>query len=350
MKECVTLKGRSLALSLCALVCLTVAGGGALAQPQGYAAQGARGGYQPSGDELKAAQAVQQAADAQAAVAAAGEYLKKYAKSPMRGRVGLAVGEKIRAVADAAQRATLTEAAAKLFDRPEEVAVVTPMLVNTYLDAKRFDDAFRVGGEWIGKHPDDVVMMAQLGLNGIDQARLRNPKYVPQSQQYATKAVELLEANKKPASMNDADWSAYKTEQLPILYQSLGLLSFITGNNAEARTRLEKATSLGSTDPTTYALLADMADKEYEDLAKQANSLKAGAERDAATQKAHAQLDKVIEMYAQAVAVSEGKTGYEQMRDQLLASLTGYYKYRKGSTEGMQQLIDKYKKTASAKP
>jgi hypothetical protein len=50
-------------------------------------------------------------------------------------------------------------------------------------------------------------------------------------------------------------------------------------------------------------------------------------------------------MYAQAVAMSEGKTGFEQMHEQLLASLTGYYKYRKGSTDGMQQLIDKYKKT-----
>ncbi|MDT7542339.1 MAG: hypothetical protein QOE33_2243 [Acidobacteriota bacterium] len=351
MKECVTFRMRACALALCAVACLVSTGVRASAQSPGYQGQGGggggagRGGYQPSEGEIKAAQAVQQAADAPAAIAAAGEFLKKYAKSPVRARVGRMVADKIGAVQDATQRATLAESAAKLFDRPEEVAVVTPLLVNAYVDAKRFDDAFRVGGDWVGKHPEDVPMLTQLGLVGIDQARLRNAKFVAQSQQYAMKAVELMEANKKPATMDDAVWSSYKTEWLPTLYQSLGLLSFISGNNAESRTRLEKATTLGSSDPTTYALLADMADKDYEDLAKQAMAMKAGADRDAATKKAQAQLDKVIEMYAQSVAMSEGKTGFEQMHEQLLASLTGYYKYRKGSTDGMQQLIDKYKKT-----
>jgi hypothetical protein len=289
MKECVTFNVR--ALVLCAALCLISGGASALAQGGPGQGGGGRGGYQPSEGEMKAAQAVQQAADATAAVAAAGEFLKKYAKSPLRARVGRMVADKIGAVQDASQRATLAESASKLFDRPEEVAVVTPLLVNAYLSAKRFDDAFRVGGEWLGKHPDDVTMMTDLGLNGIDQARLRNTKYVAQGQQYATKAVELIEANKKPAEMNDAAWSSYKTEWLPTLYQSLGLLSFISGNNAEARTRLEKATSLGSSDPTTYALLADMADKDYEDSAKQAMSMKAGADRNAATQKAQEQLD-----------------------------------------------------------
>jgi hypothetical protein len=351
MKECVTFKGGALACALCAAVCLVSAGSRAFAQSLNYqdgprgGGGGGRGGYQPSEGEMKAAQAVQQAADAPAAIAAAGEFLKKYAKSPIRARVGRVVADKIGAVQDATQRATLAESAAKLFDRPEEVAVVTPLLVSSYIDAKRFDDAYRVGGDWIGKHPDDVPMLTQLGLVGIDQARLRNTKYVPQSQQYALKAVELIEANKKPATMADAAWPSYKTEWLPTLYQSLGLLSFISGNSTEARTRLEKAVSLGSTDPTTYALLADMADKDYEDLAKQAMGMKVGADRNAATQKAQAQLDKVIEMYAQSVAMSEGKAGFEKMHDQLLESLTGYYKYRKGSTDGMQQLIDKYKKT-----
>lgn len=352
MKESVTFKGRALACALCAAVCLVSAGSRAFAQSPNYQGQGergggggGRGGYQPSEGEVKAAQAVQQAADAPAAIAAAGEFLKKYAKSPIRARVGRMVADKIGAVQDATQRATLAEEAAKLFDRPEEVAVVTPLLVNAYLNAKRFDDAFRVGGDWLVKHPDDVTMMTDLGLNGIDQARLRNPKYVPQSQQYATKAIELIEANKKPATMDDAAWSSYKTEGLPTLYQSLGLLSFISGNPAEARTRLEKAVSLGSSDPTTYALLADMADKDYEDLRNKVMSTKAGPDHDAAMQKAQTQLDKVIEMYAQSVAMSEGKAGFEQMHDQLLESLTSYYKYRKGSTDGMQQLIDKYKKT-----
>lgn len=340
MKECVTLSVR--ARALCLAVCLLSASSTTVWAQGGPG--GGRGGYQPSEGETKAAQAVQQAADAQAALAAAGEYLKKYQKSPMRQRVGAALEEKIRAVPDPAQRATLAESAAKLFNQPEEMAVSMPLLIGTYVDAKRYDDAFRVGGDWVAKHPEDVPVLTQLGLVGIDQARLQNPKFVTQGQQYSLKAIELIEANKKPANLDDAAWAPYKTQWLPALYQSLGLLSYITSNNAEARARLEKAVALGITDPTSYTLLADMADREYEDLAKRANGMKAGADRDAAMQKAQAQLDKLIEMYAQATAMSEGKAGYEPMHEQLLATLTNYYKYRKGSTDGMQQLIDKYKK------
>jgi hypothetical protein len=345
MRERENFSARGLALALCAASCLILAGG-APARARAYAAQGGPGGgYKPSEAEAKAAQAVGQAADAQAALAAAEAFVKKYAKSPLRARVGLALGDKIRAVADASQRATLAEGAAKLFDRPEEIEVATPLLVGAYADAKRYDDAFRVGGEFLGKHPEDVQVLTQLGLVGIDQVRQRNTKFAAQGRQYSAKAVELIEADKRPAGMDDAAWSAYKTRWLPLLYQSLGMMSYIDGDGADARAKLEKAVALGDADPTPYALLADMADTDYASLAKQANALGVGAPREAAMQKAQAQLDKVIDMYAQAVAMTEGKAGYEPMHEQLLASLTTYYKYRKGSTEGMQQLIDKYKKT-----
>ena len=48
-------------------------------------------------------------------------------------------------------------------------------------------------------------------------------------------------------------------------------------------------------------------------------------------------------------AVTEGNARYEQVRRQFLQDLESYYKYRhNGSTEGMQQLIVKYK--SAAKP
>jgi hypothetical protein len=76
----------------------------------------------------------------------------------------------------------------------------------------------------------------------------------------------------------------------------------------------------------------------------------AGAEHDASMKRAQEQLDKVIDLYARAVALSEGRAEYQPMHDQLTTPLTSYYKYRKGSTEGLQQLIDKYKKPATVTP
>jgi hypothetical protein len=345
MRQRAIFNGRVLALALCAAA--SVAGAAnARRLPAAAAQEPKQQKGAPSDAEQKAAQAVQAAADANATAAAASEFVKKYPKSSLRPQVARAIAGKLSGVKDPAQRVTLAEGALKLFDKPEEMDIINPVLIDAYVETKRTDDAFRVGSVWLEKNPNAVTGLTQMALVGIDQARLGNAKFVPQSQQYAVKAVELIESNKKPAEMSDADWATFKTEWLPQLYQSLGMLSYVSKNLADARTKLEKAASLGSTDPTTYYLLADLSDQEYSDSASKINSMKPGAERDAATKQAQEKLDKVIELYAQAAAISEGKAGYEKMHDQLISSLTSYYKYRKGSTEGMQQLIEKYKKPA----
>jgi hypothetical protein len=363
MKQRARLSGRALALVLGAVICAISSASSADAQtptypqspaypdpnpPQAQQPQGQQrgraGASQASEAEMKEAKAVQDASDTNAALAAASAFVKKHPKSGLRARVARMVADRIGEEHDAAQRATFAESAAKIFDRPEESGVINPVLLNAYVDAKRYDDVFRVGSMAVEKNPEDVSVRTQMALIGIDQARLGNAKFVTQSQQYAAKAVELIEANKKPADMSDADWSAFKAEWLPQLYQSLGMLSYVSHNPADARAKLEKAVALGSLDPTTYALLADMSDREYSDNASKINAMKIGAERDAALRQAQDNLDKVIELYAQAVALSDGKSGYEKMHEQLLTPLTSYYKYRKGSTEGLQQLIDKYKK------
>jgi hypothetical protein len=94
-----------------------------------------------------------------------------------------------------------------------------------------------------------------------------------------------------------------------------------------------------------YAVLGGFAEDEYAALVNKYKSAKP-AESDAAFKKAQEQLDRVIELYAQAVALAEGKAEYKQISDQLAPDLQSYYKYRhNGSTDGLQQLLDKYKKT-----
>ena len=74
----------------------------------------------------------------------------------------------------------------------------------------------------------------------------------------------------------------------------------------------------------------------------------AGAAKDARLKEIQAQLDRVIETYAQAVAMLEGNAQYDQARQQMKQDLESYYKYRRGSTQGMQELIDKYKTKPAA--
>ncbi len=351
MRVCLNFSAR--ALALCAALCVVFARGRAGAQSQptpGQQQDKTAGGYRPSADEMKAAQAVQQAADAQAALTAAGAYVKKYAKSPYRAQVAQTLVDKINAVTDVAQRATLAEGVAKLFDRPEDASVVEPFLAAAYVNAGRAADAFKAAGPVLAKNPDDVDLMQGLAIVASNEVIKGNAAYAAQGLQYGSKAIELLEADKKPAGMDDAKWASYKAAALPALYRATGVIAYKTNDAATATARLEKAAALKSPDPGVYLLLSDLTYTQYEQAAKQYQSMPAGAEKDATLKKAESLMDKTIEAYAQAIAVTEGNAAYQAPHDQMKQDIVNLYKFRHaGSTEGLQQLIDKYK-GANAKP
>ena len=128
------------------------------------------------------------------------------------------------------------------------------------------------------------------------------------------------------------------------VYQSLGLLYYASGNRAEAKARYTKASQVAPSDPFNFVMLADLSNQEYQDAAKHYQAMSAGQARDDELKKVQSMLDQVIDAYAHAIALSEGNAALQQVRQQYLGDLEAYYKYRHGgSTEGMQQLIDKYK-------
>jgi len=208
-----------------------------------------------------------------------------------------------------------------------------------------------VGGAWLAKNPDEPAVRTRLALVGISEAQKKNTKYVAQSVEYAKQAIALMEADKKPAATDDAQWQQFKVRWLPQLYQALGLVAHASGNTAEAKPHLDKAVALGISDPITYVLMADMADKEYEEIATKVKAMMPGAEQNAQLKLALDKMDQAIDLYARAVALTDGKPDQQALREQLMQPLTSYYKYRhNGSTDGMQQLIDKYKKPATPAP
>jgi hypothetical protein len=186
-----------------------------------------------------------------------------------------------------------------------------------------------------------VTHAVRLGTNAAIRG---NRNYVQQSQSYGAKAIEIIEADKKLEGMTDEQWNTYKTKSLPELYQSQGILLYISGNKPEARVKLEKAAALKIEDPNTYMLLADLVNDDYKQLAEQHKTLMAGPVKDETLKQAHAKMDELMEVYAHLIALTEGKPQFQQIHDQTRQLLESYYKYRKGSTDGMQQLIDKYKK------
>jgi len=334
------MKSKSFALTRVLAVCALVLALAAIAS-----AQDKSKAPQVSKGEQDAITKVQTAADPAAKLKAADEFIKKYPKSTNRaGIVSHVIGE-ISNVPDPAQKITLLESSLTIFKDPADSDILTPVLLTAYINAKRVDDAFSFADKSLAKNPNDVTTLTQVTMLGAEQAKQRNPKYVPQSQQYGTRAIQVIESGNKPAGMTDESWKEYQTRWLPQLYQVEGLLSLMTGNNADAKAKLDKAASLNASDPFTFYLLGSLLNDGYQKVAENFQKQTPGPLKDALLKEAQAKMDEIIEMWAHAIALAQGNAQYQTFADQLRPELEGYYKFRHGgSTNGLDELIAKYKK------
>lgn len=298
----------------------------------------------PSDGEQKAMAKIEAAPDVAAKLLAAGEFIKKYPKSTLRSKVVSHIAQEVNKSQDSAQRITQLENMLTVFKEPSDGEIINPILIDLYFKGNRPDDGFRVASAYLAKNPNDVAVLTQAALEGVEQAKKKEAKFAQQSLQFGGKAIELIESGKKPEAFDDARWGEYRSQWLPLLYQQLGLLSMMTGNKADARARLDKAASLNAKDPFTFVLLGSMLNDDYQQLAEQHKAASPGPLKDTILKQAHAKMDEVIEFFAHAVGLSEGNAAYQQLHDQILQDLQAYYKYRHGgSIDGLQQLIDKYK-------
>lgn len=295
--------------------------------------------------EVKAIEAISGAPDAAAKLTQAEAFAKKYPKSALRPQVVKVLTGEIERVADSGQRLALGERFLKAFGNDPDTDRMKGLVVDELVIAKRVDEAFTFGTGILGKQPDNLAVLSTLALAGTEEARKQNAKYATQSLQYGVKAIELIEANKKPASMDDAYWT-YQQSLLPQLYLNMGALGVAAGKPADARPRLEKAIQLNPTEPTAYVFLGGLIDDEYRTVAESYQLMKEGPEKNAALKKATELMDQVIDHYAHALGLASGRPEYKTLYDQVLESITPYYRYRYKSTAGLQPLIDKYKTPA----
>jgi hypothetical protein len=308
-------------------------------------------GAQPSlsADEQKMLAAITAATDPALKYKAVEALIKKHPRTSARARVAREAADQVADLKDATQKVTLAQQYAAIFTEPSEQQLIVPVLIDAFAAANKIDEAFATGAEFLTRNPDSLFVLVGLMSLGTDQAKQKNPKFVAQSLQYGTHAIELMEAGKKPDDLDDAAWAKYKGTALPSLYQSKGLLNLVKGDRDGAKAGLTKAAELAPTDPFNYLLLAGILNDEYQDAAKRYQAMANGPAKDEELKKILASLDQVIETYARTIALSEGVERLAPARQQYLQDLEAYYKYRhNNSTVGMQQLIDKYK--VPAKP
>jgi hypothetical protein len=328
--------------SLRARVALTAAVAGLLTASASLTV--AQGTKPPSSDEQNLAKAIQTSPDIAGKFKAAADLVKKHPKSSLRSKAAADLADQVNAVKDPAQKILLAQQYQTIFNAPTEQEMIMPILIEALADANRWDEAFTNGSEFLTRNPDALFVLAQLAAIGTNQAKQKNAKFVPQSLQYGAHAIELIEANKKPTGIDDAGWLDYKSTRLPSLYQSMGILELVKGDHAGAKARLAKAVELAPTDAFNYLLLSGILNDEYQNRAQQYRALPNGPAKDEELKTVLAILDQVIDAFAHTIALAEGNERLAPVRQQYLQDIESYYKYRhKGSTTGMQQLIDKYK-------
>jgi hypothetical protein len=274
--------------------------------------------------------------------------LKKHPQSALRPRIAEALANAVLAEQDNTLRASLAETYKAVFSQPGEADRIEGVLLASYINAGRAEDAYAAAPAWLAKNPEDVDVLKNLTILASNEAIKNNNKFIEEGRRHGRKAVELIEADKRPEAFDAARWEAYKKASLPVLYRELGVLAMRAGDKQAAKAAMEKALELKSSDPAVYLVLADFAGQEYEMLTLEYRASE-GAAQQAALRKVEAHLDRMIEIQARAVAAMEGVAQYQPAVAQVRQDLENNYKYRhKNSTEGLQQLIDKYKQELAA--
>jgi hypothetical protein len=302
-----------------------------------------------SPEEQKAAEAIKLAPDPAGKARAATDFVKRFPKSSLRPVVAQTISDQIHEITDAEQKIALAQQFKTIFNEPAEEEMIMPALLVGYADAKKPDEAFATGAAYLDKHPDSVGTLVELMFIATDQAKQKNGKFVVQGEQYGLHGAELIDGNKKPAAMSDGTWKEYR-DLLPRIYQSLGILAMVRNDRAATQERMTKASVLDPKDPLNYLFLANSINADYEQAAKKYQSMPNGPERDAQLKKAVEILDRLIDIDAHFIALSDGNAQLANIRQQEMQYLETNYKFRHdGKTDGMQELINKYK-AAPAKP
>jgi ribose 5-phosphate isomerase len=293
--------------------------------------------------EAKSAKAVETAKDTTAKFTAAEEFVKKYPASKARPQIAGYMASHVFGITDVTKKSEAAQKYIAVFTDPTEAKLVKPALIDAYVQLKQFDEAFDNAASYLATDTEDVQIRIMLALAGADLVRSQNVKHIKATREYGLKAIELIEADKKPAALDNDAWLKEKAV-LPTLYQQMAVLSLVEQKPADAQTSLEKAVKLNPSDPFNQFLLGSIANMEYQSLAQAAQVLPSGKSKDEMMPKVHAQLDKVIEHFARTIALATGKEQYQQLSAQVLQDLTVYYKYRhNNSAEGLQKYIDGYK-------
>jgi hypothetical protein len=222
----------------------------------------------------------------------------------------------------------------------------TPRVSGMVYDSKEYAKAFELGKQVLADEPDNVRVMMDLAYAGYLASASKPPVdiFSADSLVYAKKAIQLLQAGTVPDT-----WVPYanKDEALSYLNNTIGVLT-IHKNPAEALPFLLKAGQLEGKlkkQPVTYGNIGDaykagFYDKLSADYTTQFQGKDESPESKLALENINQVIDRMIDAYARAVALSGTDPVYQANKKAWLEMLTLWYKYRHNDSDvGLTDLI-----------
>ena len=220
----------------------------------------------------------------------------------------------------------------------------TPRVNQLVYDKKDYAKAFELGKQVLADEPDNVKVLIDLAYAGFMTASSRVDTFTADSLVYAKKAIQLLQSGAVPDN-----WAPYtnKDEALAYMNNTIGQLTF-QKNPSEALPYLLRAAQFeGKLKklPLTYGIIGDAYqsgpyDKLSADYKARFEGKDESPESKLALENINQVIDRIIDAYARAVALSGSEAAYQANKKAWMDTLTTWYKYRHNQSDvGLTDLI-----------
>ena len=210
---------------------------------------------------------------------------------------------------------------------------------------KNFAKAYGMARQVLADDPENVKVLIALGYEGVGAStQARNETFNNDAAAYALKAIHLIESGKTPDT-----WAPFKNKEdvLASLYYAEGFY-LLKPRPESAIGNFFKATQIDSDRKTSastyYYLAASYQNGPYkrlsDDYSKRFSNQPESPESKTALESINKVLDKMIDAYARAVALSGNDPQQQTAKGQWMARLTDLYKFRhENSAAGLNEFI-----------
>lgn len=227
-----------------------------------------------------------------------------------------------------------------LYEKASRKDRVTDLVFNK----KDYPKAFEIGKAVLVDEPDNLRVILDLAYAGFAAAAAKNDAYNADAVNYAKKAMQLIEAGKAPEN-----WSPYSgaPEAQAYLNNIIGQLT-VQKNPTEALPYLLKVGNFESKLkklPSTYGTIAAAYEagpyaKQSEDYKRIYSGKDETPESKLALENINQIIDRMIDAYARAVALTGTDAAYAAAKKEWTDSLSTWYKFRHAGTEdGLPEMI-----------